>query len=291
VLAAGLFAACSSGHARRAETGGRLPVVASFYPIYEAAWRVGGEDASVTNLTPAGAEPHDLELTSRQVDRIEDAALVFYLGDGFQPALDKVVRRAGANRPGTAGGAVDLLTPDIGLVRGDPHIWLDPALYLRVVERIRAAYQEADPAHASVYAERANGYIRELAELDQTYRSGLQSCDRRVIVTSHAAFGYLAREYGLKQEAVSGLSPESEPEPKQLSALAREVKAQGVTTIFSETLLSPRVAQALAREAGVSTAVLNPLEGLTADEAKAGKTYTSVMGDNLNTLRAALGCR
>ena len=257
--------------------------MASFYPVYAAAQRVGGADAALSNLTPAGAEPHDLELTSRQVDRIEDASLVFYLGQGFQPGVEEAVERAG-------GRAVDLLNPDLGLIEGDPHFWLDPTLLKQTVERIRAAFVEADPANTADYTERATTYARELDQLDASFRRGLQTCERRVIVTSHAAFGYLARRYGLSQKAVSGLSPESEPEPGQLSALAREVKAEGVTTIFSETLVSPRVAEALAREAGVGTAVLNPLEGLTEEEAKAGKTYVSVMTENLTALRAALGC-
>ncbi len=259
-------------------------MVASFYPVFEAAQRVGGRDAAVTNLTPAGAEPHDLELSSRQVDRIEDAALVFYLGQDFQPGIEQAVERA-------SGTAVDLLDAGIGLIEGDPHFWLDPTLLKKAVERVKAAYVEQDRAHAAGYEERSAAYLRELDELDAAFREGLRTCDRRLIVTSHAAFGYLARQYGLTQKAVSGLSPESEPEAGQLSALAREVKAEGVTTIFSETLVSPRVAETLAREAGVGTAVLNPLEGLTEEGAEAGETYSSVMRENLAVLRAALGCR
>ena len=279
-----LLAGCSGDDGATRATDEPLPVVASFYPVFEAAQRVGGDDASVTNLTPAGAEPHDLELSSRQVDRIEDASLVFYLGQDFQPGIEKAVERA-------SGTAVDLLGPDLGLIEGDPHFWLDPTLLERAVERIRAAYEEADPANASGYRERAAAYTRELDDLDAGFRQGLGTCERRVIVTSHAAFGYLARQYGLTQKAVAGLSPESEPEPGQLATLAREVRAEGVTTIFSETLVSPRVAETLAREAGAGTAVLNPLEGLTEEEAAGGKTYVSIMRENLETLRAALGCR
>ena len=263
---------------------GSLAVVASFYPVFEAAQRVGGDDAAVTNLTPAGAEPHDLELSSRQVDRIEDAALVFYLGQDFQPGIERAAERA-------TGTAVDLLDADLGLIPGDPHFWLDPTLLKKAVERVTAAYVEYDRARATGYEERSAAYVRELDELDTAYREGLRTCDRRLIVTSHAAFGYLARQYGLTQKAVAGLSPESEPEAGQLAALAREVRAEGVTTIFSETLVSPRVAETLAREAGVGTSVLNPLEGLTEEEAAAGETYSSIMRENLAALRAALGCR
>lgn len=258
--------------------------MASFYPAFEAAHRVGGERASVTNLTPPGAEPHDFELSPRQIDRIAAADLLLYLGEGFQPGVERAVKRAD-------GTAVDLLDVEPDPIPGDPHVWLDPTVMKRVVERTQAAYTDIDPAGAAGYQERGEAFGRELDELDAAFRTGLQDCDRRVIVTAHDAFGYLARRYGLVQEAVAGLSPESEPEPSRLSRLTSKVKAEGITTVFYETLVSPRVADTLAREAGVRTAVLNPLEGLTDEEAEAGQNYVSVMRTNLETLRRALSCR
>lgn len=258
--------------------------MAGFYPIFEAARRVGGDRVSVVDLTPAGAEPHDLELNSRQVDRIEDADLVFYLDGGFQPGVERAVRRA-------RGEVVDVLSPDPGVIEGDPHVWLDPSLMAKVVERIRSAYVKVDPSSTTAYEARAREYMAELDQLDGAFRDGLADCDRRIIVTAHAAFGYLARRYGLSQEAVAGLSPESEPDPGRLAQLSDMVRARGVTTIFYETLVSPKVAEALAREAAVRTAVLNPVEGRTEDEVAAGQTYLSLMRTNLTALRSALGCR
>jgi zinc transport system substrate-binding protein len=263
---------------------GEVTVVASFYPAFEAAARVGGDHASVTNLTPAGAEPHDLELSPRQVDRIASADVLLYLGDGFQPGVERAVRNAD-------GTAIDLLEVEPAPIADDPHVWLDPTLMKRVVERTQAAYVEIDPANADGYQARGEAFGRELDDLDAAFRAGLQDCQRRVIVTAHDAFGYLVRRYGLVQEAVAGLSPESEPEPSRLSRLTDKVGAEGITTIFYETLVSPRVAETLAREAGVRTAVLNPLEGLTEEEAESGQGYVSVMRQNLEALRSALGCR
>ena len=259
-------------------------MVASFYPAFEAAQRVGDERVAVTNLTPAGAEPHDLELSGDQVDRIEDAAVVLYLGSDFQPGVEEAVERAD-------GEVVDLLSPDMEVVAGDPHFWLDPSLMSKAVDQVRSALVKVDPANAAAYEAGAGAYRAELGRLDQAFRDGLADCERRVIVTAHDAFGYLARRYGLTQEPVAGLSPESEPEPSRLSELAAKVRREGITTIFYETLVSPKVAEALAREAGVATAVLNPLEGLTEEEAQSGESYVSVMRDNLVALRAALGCR
>lgn len=273
--------------------GGRLSVVAAFYPLFEAAQRVGGDHVAVTNLTPAGTEPHDLELNTRQVDRLEDAAVVVYIGHGFQPALEKAVVRAKGTKIDVLAAAGALLpTPEAdGRLDADPHVWLDPALFKPVVARVAGAFADADPANRAAYEANAAAYTRELDDLDAAYARALASCDRRVIVTSHAAFGYLARHYGLTQEAVAGFQPESEPSPRRLAELAAKVRADGTTTVFYETLVSPKVAQALAREAGVATAVLDPIEGLAERDAKASKTYVSIMGDNLAALRQALGCR
>jgi zinc transport system substrate-binding protein len=291
----------SSGTA--ASAGSKPTIVAGFYPLYEAASRVGGGQFEVLNLTPAGAEPHDLELTPDEVQRTLAAKLVLYIGGGFQPALEDAVKQ----RAKGGGSSIDVIQGmslaappkaeggDSGGGKGenrsfDPHVWLDPVLMNDIVSRTEKVLAGIDSAHTATYARNAQSYRSELEALDADYRGGLTGCPRRVIVTSHAAFGYLAKRYGLEQQAISGLSPESEPSPKRLQELAALVSSRGVTTIFSETLVSPKTAGALAREAGVKTAVLDPIEGLTPDEVKAGKSYVSVMRDNLAALRTALGC-
>jgi zinc transport system substrate-binding protein len=287
------LAACGESGDGAASDDGRPQVVAAFYPLFEAAQRVGGDRVQVSNLTPAGGEPHDLELSSRQVDRIEDADVVFFFGHGFQPALEKAAKRS-------KGTTLDLLA-EAGALRAappgddqldiDPHVWLDPTLFKAMVTRMAVALSSIDAANQSSYEANAAAYIRELDDLDTAYAQGLARCDRRTVVTSHAAFGYLTARYDLTQEPIAGLEPESEPNPQRLAELAAKVRAEGTKTIFYETLVSPRVAQSLAREAGVGTAVLDPLEGLSEKDAKAGKSYVSVMRDNLASLRQALGCR
>ena len=273
-----------------------LSIVASFYPLSEAAARVGGPVVSVTNLTPPGVEPHDLELDPDQVAEIAGADLVLYLGEGFQPAVQDAVDVV------AEGEHVDLLQgigdarttsepgePSAGEVV-DPHVWLDPVLMRRIVDRIAETLGRLDPAHADGFRARADAFDADLGDLDEEYRSGLSSCRRRVLVTSHAAFGYLADRYGLTQEPITGLSPEAEPDPERLAQLAADVQRTGTTTIFTETLVSPKVAQTLAQEAGVTTAVLNPLEGLTQQQVQAGDDYLSVMRSNLASLRRGLDC-
>jgi zinc transport system substrate-binding protein len=271
-------------------------VVAAFYPLAEAAHEVGGEDVTVTNLTQPGAEPHDLEPTTRQVDRIEDADLVVVMGRGFQPGVEDAARHRGASPTLSVLDALDLPAGDVadedhpgeGL---DPHVWLDPERMRAIVAKVAAQVRQLVPAgrRARVDA-RAKAYDARLARLADRYATGLADCRSDTIVTSHAAFGWLARRYHLEQEAIAGLAPEQEPDPKRLDELARLVASKHVTTIFTETLVSPKVAETLARETGARTDVLDPLEGLSRTAVAAGDDYLSVMDGNLDKLRAALGC-
>ena len=247
-------------------------VVAAFYPLAFLAEQVA-PDADVRNLTPPGAEPHDLELSPRDVARVREARRVLYLGGGFMPSLEDAVTGRS--------NAVDLLAgvPRIG---DDPHVWLDPGRYASLARRVAAAL--GDPAAA-------DALVARLERLDQEFRDGLTHCQRREIVTSHAAFGYLAEAYGLEQVALTGLSPEAEPSPRRLEALVERIRRERATTVFFETLVSPKLAETVAREAGARTAVLDPLEGLSDEDAARGDDYFGVMRRNLAALRAALGCR
>jgi len=268
-------------------------VVASFYPLFEAAQRVGGGLVQVRNLTPSGSEPHDLELSSRQVDRIEDAAVVLFLGRGFQPAIERAAERATGAKVDALGevGALRPAPPGDDKLDVDPHVWLDPTIFKAIVARVAIAMAEADPPNRATYEANAAAYTGELDALDAAFAADLGTCERRTIVTSHAAFGYLAARYGLTQEAIAGLEPESEPSPQRLADLTAKVRADGTTTIFYETLVSPKVAESLAREAGLTTAVLDPLEGLSEADVASGRTYVPAMRENLAAMRLALGCR
>ncbi|MGQ0521506.1 MAG: metal ABC transporter solute-binding protein, Zn/Mn family [Actinomycetota bacterium] len=277
---------------------GTVLVVASFYPLAEAAARIGGDRVEVVNLTPAGSEPHDIELTSRQVDRLEDADLVLYVGQGFQPAVEEIAGRRGAGAVDLseavelkAGAAADLAEHEGEASEVDPHFWLDPKLMASAAGEVARALVEASPGDRAAFEANARTYGAELAALDEEFSTGLASCERSTIVTAHAAFFYLAERYGLAQRAIAGLSPEAEPDADRLARLADQIEEDGITTVFYEELVSPTVAEALAEEAGVTTAVLNPIEGLTERQAEAGKDYAAVMRENLAALRLALGCR
>lgn len=275
--------ACSQG--RSDPVGTR--VVASAYPAAFIARSVAGADATVVDLTPPGVEPHDIELDPFAIEDISTADVVVYLGRGFQPAVETAVEED------ASGVAVDIMPADaLGDEEGtDPHFWLSPARMLTAVDEVEAALIEADPAAAGAYRGNAGELRDELRALDDEFAAGLADCERRTIVTSHAAFAYLAADYELEQRSIAGISPESEPDPERITELSRLVQDEGVTTVFTETLASPKVAETLASEAGIDVEVLNPLEGLTQEQSDAGRDYLSLMRDNLVVLREALGCR
>jgi zinc transport system substrate-binding protein len=301
VLALGGIAACGSDSAA-GPGDGPLPVVAAFYPLQFITEQVGGDAVRVTNLVKPGAEPHDLELNPRQVAQVADAKLVVYIKD-FQPALDDAVRQEAAGRAfdvSTVSPLVDSGAnhegvgeePEPGETHGpeeskDPHIWLDPTRLAAVADKLADRLASADPARTADFQNRAGQLRTKLQQLDTEYADGLKTCQRREIVTSHAAFGYLADRYQLRQVAITGLSPEEEPSPRRLAEVASQAKQYHTTTIFFETLVSPKISDAVAKEAGAKTAVLDPIEGL---EPGSKDDYVSVMRRNLTTLRTALGC-
>ncbi len=273
----------------------KVDVAAAFYPVAFAAQKVGGTRVGVTNLTPVGAEPHDLELNSDQLDRLLDAKVAFVLGRGFQPAVEKAADRRD-------GPTVDLL-PKLVDARGkkvaeegeagglDPHVWLDPVLMSQLVGEVERGLATADPKGAATYERNTHALRDQLGALDARYRERLTGCARDLLVTSHEAFGYLATRYGLHQQGVAGLSPDQEPDPARLGELAQLARDQGVTTVFTEENVSPRIAQTLAREAGgLKTEVLSPLESLTKKERDASADYFTLMDANLDKIAAALGC-
>jgi zinc transport system substrate-binding protein len=300
-LLAVLLTACGSGTAAGGGAGqpraGRLAVVTSFYPLQFVAARVGGSNVDVRSLTRPGAEPHDLELTPRDVAALSRADVAIYLS-GFQPAVDQAVA---ANGPRVVVDVAPTARLDLTYTpledgvpqrrvgaRTDPHFWLDPSRLAAVAALVADRLQQADPAHAPYYRINLASLTRDLTALDGQLRDGLASCAGSELVTSHTAFGYLAERYGLRQVGITGLSPEAEPDPGQLADAAAFVREHVVRTIYYESLVSPALAKTVAAETGARVAVLDPLEGV--DETSAGADYLEVMRSNLATLRKGQPC-
>ncbi|WP_250573770.1 metal ABC transporter substrate-binding protein [Nonomuraea sediminis] len=278
-------AACGSG-AAETSAGGRPNVVAAFYPLQWLTEQVGGSDVKLSVLTAPGVEPHDLELGAQQVAMLDAAALTVYV-KGVQPAVDDAVAQYGADKGFDAATAVKTIpltdTSETAGVSYDPHVWLDPSRMATVATKLGERLATADPAHAQAYKDRAARTAAALGALDQDYAKGLATCRTKTLVTSHQAFGYLADRYHLKQVGIT-LDPEQEPSPTRILEVAKLAKDEGVTTIFTESLVSPKVAEVLANEVGAKTQVLDPLES------KPDGDYLSAMRKNLESLKSALGC-
>ncbi|HWC15338.1 MAG TPA: metal ABC transporter substrate-binding protein [Actinomycetota bacterium] len=282
-----------------AAEGARPRVVASFYPLAFVVEQVGGNLVELENLTPPGAEPHDLELSPGYVRALAGAELVVYIGNGFQPSVEDALAEIEAAQIDALAAQRDLLRRTEHEARAeheaggehdeaavDPHVWLDPQRLAVVAAEVAQRLAEIDPDDADRFRDNARSLQARLDQLDGELRHGLARCDRTTMVTSHEAFGYLAAAYGLEEVGITGIDPEAEPSPRRLADVADFVRDNDVTTIFFEVLVPPDIAETLADEVGVETARLDPLEG----PPESGDYFTAMI-TNLDALREGLGCR
>lgn len=309
LLSIAVVSACG-GTGGRGAGDGRLGVVAAFYPLEYAVAQIGGSHVDITGLTKAGAEPHDLELSPRQVAKVAQADLVVY-EKHFQPAVDAAVDGQARDTALDVSPAarLDLVLVEDGHDHGgeteeehadhadqasdgtsarDPHFWLDPMRYADVGDAIAAELATRDSPNAAAYQANAKAFRAQMTTLDAEFRTGLKSCANHELVTSHTAFGYLSQSYGFHQESITGLTPDAEPSPAAMAKLTRHIRETGASTVYAETLVSEDVAKALARETGARLAVLDPIEGITS--ASTGRDYPAVMRANLAVLRAGQEC-
>ncbi|GGV48925.1 metal ABC transporter substrate-binding protein [Streptomyces spectabilis] len=315
VLGLATLSACASDDAAATNNKGKLDVVASFYPMQYLAERIGGKHVEVTGLTEPGQEPHDLEISAKQRAQLEESDAALYL-KGLQPNVDEAISQSGIKTKIDAASLTSLEKHgtevgghaeehdehaedehggheghDHGHDHGgkDPHIWLDPVRYAEVAEGVGKAFAKADPKHRATYEKNTEALVKKLKGLDTEFENGLKDTKSKVFITTHAAFGYLAERYGLTEEAITGLDPEGEPSANRVRELQKMAKADGVTTVFYETLVSDKTARTLADDAKLKTDVLDPIEGIT--EKSRGDDYVQVMRSNLKSLRTALGAK
>ena len=322
-LALGLAACGESGDdgdGGSADTGseGQLAVVTSFYPVEYLASRVAGDQAQVSTLTSAGVDPHDVELSPRQVASLGSADLVLYSA-GMQPAVDRAVESEAGDRAVDLAPHADLLL--IGETPGehhdhshdehdeddhaheddeddahhghdhgpeDPHFWLDPERYGQVAAVVAAELIAIDPDNTANYEANLKLVLADLEELDQDFAAGLAECRSRDLVTTHEAFGYLAHRYDLRQTGITGIAPESEPSPARLAEVTSRVRDLGVGATFAEPIVRDDIARTIANETGAEVLTLDPVEGIT--DSSAGTSYPEIMRANLEALREGLGC-
>jgi len=270
-------------------TNTKLQVSSSFYPLYYFASEIGKDKTHVINITPAGVEPHDYDPTPQDIARIQESNVLIYNGAGFEPWLDKI--KGDFNKTTLVDTSAEVQLEESKEESGkDPHIWLSPILAKSQVNKIVEGFITVDTKNKSLYEKNGDDLKQKIDELDKKYKEGLRSCKQKSFVTSHAAFGYLAREYNLTQVPISGLSPDEEPSPAELVKVTKFAKENNVKYIFFETLVSPKLAETIAKEISAQTLVLDPVEGLSDDDIAQGKNYFTVMESNLKNLQIALEC-
>jgi zinc transport system substrate-binding protein len=271
---------------------GRPTVVASFYPLQFIADDVAGRYNDVVDLTPAGVEPHEYELTVRQTAQV-DTALVGFYEKGMAPSIDQAMTNDSPDHVLDVTSVVHLHAPGAGYNEetagdADPHFWQDPVLMAHATASFAHTMAEADPAHAAYYRRRGLLLTQQLLDLDHEYRTTLRTCTIRTLVVSHDAFEYLGRRYHLDIAPIAGLEPDAEPSIQHLHQLSDLIRERHITTVFYETLASPALADSLAHDLGIQTAVLDPIEGLTSADPDA--TYLTLMGQNLRAIAKASDC-
>lgn len=272
----------------------KIQVITSIYPLYYFATRIGGEKIDVYNIVPSGAEPHEYEPTAQDIARIERSDILIVNGVNLEPWAARLKKDLqGKNILMIIAGEnlANLTMEEENKQIPDPHIWLSPPLAKKEIEKIAEAIAQTDKKNAEYYQSNASQLISEMDNLNNNYATGLSQCNQNKIITSHAAFGYMAQAYNLQQVSIAGLSTEEEPSIKQLAEIADFAKKNSVKYIFFERLVSPKLSETLAQEIGAQTLVLDPLEGISEDDMKAGKNYFTIMKENLTNLRTALECK
>ncbi len=261
---------------------GTIKIYTSFYPLYDFTKKIAGDKAEVINMQPVGVEPHDFEPSPQQVANLYTGRVFIFLGGMIDPWAGKIQDQLKKD------GIITLEAGQGLMVNNDPHIWLDPVLATEIARRICTTLVTADRGNKGYYEQNLHDLEQKLATLDGQYRQTLTGLPRKEIVTSHEAFTYLAKRYGLEQITISGLSPQEEPSPQQMARLVTLCRSRSIKYIFFESMASPKLAETLARETGAGTLVLNPIEGLTPEEVKAGEDYFTIMARNLANLKKAL---
>ena len=271
----------------------KLNVTASFYPIYDFAKNIGGDKVNVTNITPAGSEPHDYEPSPAEIIKAQQSDVFIYNGAGMEGWVDnflndyseeKVIVKANNNIE-----MISLGDSEVSEFSMDPHFWLDPVLAIDIVENIKNGFIEADPTNQLFYEENAETYKTKLKELDADFVSTFDNCTDKVFLTAHKAFSYIAKRYDLEALSIAGISPDEEPSPAKLAELTDIVKNRNIKYVFFESLTSPKIAETIASETGAKTEVLDPIEGLT-DEEQQTKDYIIIQRENLEKLKESFTC-
>jgi len=305
-----MLSSISNGYAQQNESSEKqdtekINVIASFYPFYEIAKEIGGNNTVVTSVIPIGVEPHDWEITPQQIPDITQADMIIYNGIGFDSWLGKkeqfrnsflvdISKDLQLIKLGKLKSEKTKSTDQIydHISRYDPHIWLDPILVKNISKTISNALIKLDPNNTKAYEQNTENFNQQLDALDTLIKKSLANCELHDFITFHEAFQYFANRYGLNQHAVHGLASEGEILPQQIVKTISLAKDLGIDIIYSEELKDPRLSQTLAEEIpNGKVLLLSPIEGINQEEQKKDVGYLDKMEMNLENLKQGLKCK
>ena len=269
-------------------TSHKLKVVSSFFPIGEFVKKIGGNLIESSLLIPNGIEPHDFEPTINQIQSVNSADVLFYNGLGIESWIDKI----SIPHKIQASAGLNVSYYDKSNKTIDPHVWLDPEFAKKEVENIRDGLIAIDPNNRDKYLSNAKNFSDQLGSLDRAIRTDLQSCKKKDFISFHNSFSYFAKRYGLNQHSISNAGPEAEITPKRLVEIIDTAKNLQLHVIYSEELIDPRYASAVAQEIpDAKVLVLSPIEGLSKNDQASGIGYIDKMHENIKNLMEGLECR
>jgi zinc transport system substrate-binding protein len=282
----------------------KLKVVASLYPLYDFVRNVGKEKVDVELLLPPCVEPHSFEPKPADILHLNHADIFIYTNNYMEPWVEDIIKGMDSRKVLILDSSRGILfteerddeghhtKEERGHAGMDPHIWLDLGNAMMMVDTVRDGLIQKDPANEGYYQKNAAQYKTVLQELDRKFRQGLSSCKKRVFINGgHFAFGYLAGRYGLTYLSAYGFSPDAEPTPGQLVKISRILRQQGLNYLFYEELLTPRVAEMLARETGVQLLFLHGAHNISREEFARRVSFVELMEKNLENLETGLQCR
>lgn len=319
------LAGCSHAASDKSASNGKLSVTTSFYPLTYLVSEIGKDHVKVTDLTPPGADAHGVELSPKEISDMQKSDIVFYLAK-LSPAIDDAVASSKSNAINIGDSVHLLKNEETGgeheheghdhadhdheaeghdhehadhdhEAEGhehhhdhgiyDPHFWTDPERMADAAEAIAKTLSEKDPSHAKDFKANSEALVKRLTELDKKFESAFAgTCETKSFVVTHAAFGYLAHEYGLKQIGVAGIDPEFEPSPARIAEVKELVEHEKINTIFTPTTGEAKVAETVAKETGAKFAVLD----VAATATDASTDYIAMMEKNLTALSDSMRC-
>ena len=255
-------------------TSGKLQIYTSVYPIYDFTKKIGGEKIAVYNMTKAGAEPHDFEITSKDMANLSKADLFIYNGGGMEHWVD-AVKDVLQNIK-----YIDASSNINNQNNLDPHFWLSPKNAKIQMENIKNGLIEIDSESKNYYESNYNLYANRLDELDNKIKISLSNIKNRNLVLTHPAFGHFCKEYSLNQIAIA----RDEADPKAMAEIITFIKNNDIKAIFYEEFSSSKLVDSIAKETQIKILTLNPIESLSEENIEAGEDYFSIMEKNLISL-------